>query len=216
MASLKKQVSFWRGEFKGQVAWMAVWKEGRGWGVTPLYPDFIEDTKRFNWEDQDDHDIIRDILKTDPNAVLMNGYYCNLGDVETDTLDDTVNAVRRQYEKPCYPLANCDVAEWLNDTAEAANETEDQTDNTAKEETWDGVKFVIGRKGLMWYALPATGYNARRALAEGGKAVLAVLDTSSKRGFLYELADLVGMGWEILFLILLQYGIRYQQLKEVI
>ncbi len=139
MASLKDQVREWRNAFRGQVAWMAVWKEGRGWGVTPLHPNYDETSAGFEWCYKEDRREVRDILKTDPNAVLMNAYYCNLGDVETDTLDDLVNAVKRQYENPCYRLANCDVAEWMNktettNTIETEPAAETQTANTIETE----------------------------------------------------------------------------------
>ena len=114
MASLKTAVSEWRNAFRDQVAWMAVWKEGRGWGVTPLCPEYDEAGARFDWDSESDRLEVRDILEKDPNAVLMNAYYCNLGDVETGTLADLVNAVKWQYGNKCYPLAVCDVAEWLN------------------------------------------------------------------------------------------------------
>ncbi len=114
MASLKGQVREWRNAFRGQVAWMAVWKEGRSWGIAPLYPEYDEDLNQFNWDNDVDRADVRNILAKDPNAALMNAYYINLGDVETDTLDDLVSAVKWQYGNKCYPLAVCNVAEWLN------------------------------------------------------------------------------------------------------
>lgn len=85
------------------VGWIALWKVGRSWEVSDFYP--LPDFKAGVLEmDEDDISEIRQIIAVDPNAILVNSYYHNLGDAEVMDSASLAEFLRWQYEN-CHPLA---------------------------------------------------------------------------------------------------------------
>lgn len=79
------------------IGWIALWKSGKGWMSMDFYPDYDERTQRFTFEDYE-LEKLRAIFRQDPEAILVNGYFYNLGDPEAMTRDTLTNALRWQYE----------------------------------------------------------------------------------------------------------------------
>lgn len=110
MASLRECARSIREEAADGIAWIALWKEGRSWNVKAFWPeDFNYDTDVMEF-DADDLQVIRQIMSADPEAILVNGYYTNIGCEEEGILPDLdvlIYALRWQYED-CHPL----ISEW--------------------------------------------------------------------------------------------------------
>ena len=55
---------------------------------------------------KDDIKEIKSILSTDRNAIFVNGYYTNLGDLDAMTRDSLASALRWQYDLGYNQLAD--------------------------------------------------------------------------------------------------------------
>lgn len=98
MASLKSATRWVLEEARDGIAWIALWKDGRGWKTETFYFDYSYATgvKLDNAEDIVD---LQTILNTDPNAIIVNSYIHNLGVFENwVTLEDLAAALRWQYD----------------------------------------------------------------------------------------------------------------------
>lgn len=79
-------------EIRDGIAWVIVWKTGRNWHAEAVWLD--PDTELL---EQDDLATVRGILDQDPNAVILNGYYC--GHFWEDmTINELVAGIRWHYE----------------------------------------------------------------------------------------------------------------------
>ena len=58
-------------EIRDGIGWVIVYRTGRSWSALTLWSDLGSG----EWETDDLNDAIG-ILKTDPDAVVLNGYYC--------------------------------------------------------------------------------------------------------------------------------------------
>ena len=97
MASLKSEAKRIADEASEAIAWIAVWREGRGWRCESYYLDYDERKDRFEI-DPEDYQALEAIVDADVNALLVNGYYMNLGSLEEMTLSSLVDGLRWQYE----------------------------------------------------------------------------------------------------------------------
>lgn len=96
MASLKSEAKRIADEAKEAIAWIAVWREGRGWRCESYYLDYDERKDRFEIGEEDKQ-ALKEIVDADANALLVNGYYMNLGSLEEMTLASLVDGLRWQY-----------------------------------------------------------------------------------------------------------------------
>lgn len=71
MAAINAIAKSWADELREGIAWVIVWKSGRSWNATAVWLNPDDDT--FELEDLEQ---AREILDQDPNAVMLNGYYC--------------------------------------------------------------------------------------------------------------------------------------------
>ena len=91
MASLREAVTVYQDELRAGIAWIAFWREGRSWSSDYLYLE-MDDTLT-----PEDRSRLQEIQRTDPAAVVLNGYYCGyLG--EDMNLAELTAGVRRHYE----------------------------------------------------------------------------------------------------------------------
>lgn len=104
MASLREEARAVIDVARDAIIWIAVWKTGRSWHCREIYSvDYQESNPYFHrdekWQiDEDDKEELRDILKEDPNACLVNGYYMNIGSLEEMTIESLADGLRYQYE----------------------------------------------------------------------------------------------------------------------
>lgn len=108
MASVRETAQQVLDTAKNGIGWIAFWKDGRGWDASEFWPDFDEKSGTLTFEDYD-QDELREILSKDPNAIIVNSYYFNLGIPEEMTRDSLANALRWQYG-----YQNSRLAEYLN------------------------------------------------------------------------------------------------------
>lgn len=104
MASLRAVAQTVLEEARDGIAWIALYRVGRGWKAACFWPDRGRDgTFTF---DGDDAAELRDILATDPNAIFVNGYDTNLGPIEGMTRETLTHALRWQYDGQYCRLAD--------------------------------------------------------------------------------------------------------------
>lgn len=109
MASIRQAAQDVLDEARDGIAWIAVWKDGKGWMTRTYYPD-IDRQGNLIFEDYD-LESLRTLVEFDPDAILVNGFYWNLGDLDVMDRDSLANALRWQYNmgraKVAYTLENC-------------------------------------------------------------------------------------------------------------
>ena len=92
MAAINAIAKNWADELREGIAWVIVWKVGRSWNATAVWLNPDDDT--FEPEDLEQ---AREILEQDPNAVMLNGYYCgHFG--EDMTVEELAAGIRWHYE----------------------------------------------------------------------------------------------------------------------
>ena len=92
MAAINTIAKEWANEIRDGIAWVIVWKTGRSWNATAVWLNSEDDT--FEPEDLEQ---ARKILAQDPNAVMLNGYYCgHFG--EDMTVAELAAGIRWHYE----------------------------------------------------------------------------------------------------------------------
>lgn len=109
MASLREEARWFLDEARDGIAWIAVWKTGRAWhcekidGLEYEVGDWLKHRNSSfgveRWcKPGEVLTKLEAIFKADSNAILVNGYYTNLGDPDYMTLQSLVEALRWQYE----------------------------------------------------------------------------------------------------------------------
>ncbi len=71
MAALKDIARDFAAEIRDGISWTIVYRTGRSWNALTIWSDIWNG----EWETDDLNDAIG-ILKADPDAVIVNGYYC--------------------------------------------------------------------------------------------------------------------------------------------
>ncbi len=106
MASLRNVARNVLEEAREGIAWIVLYKEGRGWQAACYWPDFTDNLDRFDF-DPDDLAEVKAALVADPHAIFVNCYYSNLGPTEEEmTIDTLTAALRWQYENHFNLLAD--------------------------------------------------------------------------------------------------------------
>ena len=71
MAALHEMARQYAKEIRDGIAWVIIWKTGRSWHAESVWLN--QDSDTFELEDLS---TATEILEQDPNAVMVNGYYC--------------------------------------------------------------------------------------------------------------------------------------------
>lgn len=102
MAALKDIARDFAAEIRDGIGWTIVYRTGRSWNALTIWNG--------EWETDDLNDAIG-ILKADPDAVIVNGYYCgHFG--EDMTIDEIAAGIRWHYEGGRNRLADyCEVTQ---------------------------------------------------------------------------------------------------------
>ena len=96
MASMRTAAQNVLCEAREAIAWIALWKDGRGWNTEAFWPDYDSRVDRLTFE-EDDLPEISDILAKDPNAIIVNSWIHNLGPVDEATRETLADGLRWQY-----------------------------------------------------------------------------------------------------------------------
>lgn len=102
MAALNKVASYFADEIRDGIAWVIIWKTGRSWHGYAAWLD--PDTETF---EPDDLKKARKVLEEDPNAVMLNGYYCGHFGEDMNALEIAAG-IRWHYENGCNLLDDSD------------------------------------------------------------------------------------------------------------
>lgn len=90
MAALRDIARDFAAEIRDGIGWTIVYRTGRSWNALTIWSDIWNG----EWETDDLNDAIG-ILKADPDAVIVNGYYCgHFG--EDMTIDEIAAGIRYQ------------------------------------------------------------------------------------------------------------------------
>lgn len=102
MAALRDIARDFAAEIRDGIGWTIVYRTGRSWNALTIWNG--------EWETDDLNDAIG-ILKADPDAVIVNGYYCgHFG--EDMTIDEIAAGIRWHYEGRRNRLADyCEVTQ---------------------------------------------------------------------------------------------------------
>ena len=91
MAALRDIARDFAAEIRDGIGWTIVYRTGRSWNALTIWSDIWNG----EWETDDLNDAIG-ILKADPDAVIVNGYYCgHFG--EDMTIDEIAAGIRWHY-----------------------------------------------------------------------------------------------------------------------
>ncbi len=121
MASLRTMVGRFRDELREGVAYVAFWKNGRSWGAEAFWldPGYFEDYG--DAIEEDDAREMRQILNTDSNAIIVNGFEsCPFG-------ESAVEHIRWRYEDH-----RCQLVDFYKDHCKVKDEFEARPIITAK------------------------------------------------------------------------------------
>jgi len=105
MASIRVEAKDVLDVARDGIGWIALWRNGRSWSTFCVWPDVLNDSPELAFEDYE-IEILQNILRIDPKAILVNSYYCNLGDTEYMTRDSLADALRWQYDLQRYTVAD--------------------------------------------------------------------------------------------------------------
>lgn len=95
MAALHEIARQYADEIRDGIAWVIIWKTGRSWNAEAFWLNCDDDTF-----EPEDLNTASEILKSDPNAVMVNGYYCgHFG--ENMTIKELADGIRWHYEGSC-------------------------------------------------------------------------------------------------------------------
>lgn len=102
MAALKEIAREWADEIREGIAWVLVYRTGRAWHASAVWSNLFDESFEI-----DDLNEALEILKLDPDAVALNGYYCgHFG--EDMTVDQLAAGIRWHYESQYNRLADRD------------------------------------------------------------------------------------------------------------
>ena len=93
MAALRDIARDFAAEIRDGIGWTIVYRTGRSWNALTIWSDIWNG----EWETDDLNDAIG-ILKADPDAVIVNGYYC--GHFGEDMTIDEIAAKLAEALKP--------------------------------------------------------------------------------------------------------------------
>ena len=100
MAALHEIARQYAEEIRDGIAWVIIWKTGRSWHAESVWLN--QDSDTFELEDLS---TAAEILEQDPNAVMVNGYYCgHFG--ENMTIAELEAGILWHYEGGCNLLKN--------------------------------------------------------------------------------------------------------------
>lgn len=95
MAALHEIARQYADEIRDGIAWVIIWKTGRSWHAESVWLNPDSDTFEL-----DDLSTATEILEQDPNAVMVNGYYCgHFG--ENMTIAELEAGILWHYEGGC-------------------------------------------------------------------------------------------------------------------
>ena len=103
--TLREVVKQYFYELDAGIPWLLIYKDGRSWFGLSLYTDDIDYNlfDGFNFS-KSVMKLLCDVYKIDKSAILVNGYYMNIGwsETERNTIQRFVDGIKYQYELSTY------------------------------------------------------------------------------------------------------------------
>lgn len=166
MAYTMKEAAQWlREDAQDGICWIALWKDGRGWGFNTFYLD-EKSNGAVELDYPENLSDLQEILTIDPNAIIVNGYQHNLAVLDGHvTRDNLARALRWQYELQHATLANflenivqtaqepaADVAPIAPGGLDEMHKTEEPTEDEAVE-AWGSQERAVTLTNDQWNSL---------------------------------------------------------------
>lgn len=171
MASIRQVAQEYLEVARDGIGYIALWKDGKGWMAADFWPDIDEDgNARFDADvDKFCTEQLENIVKLDPNAIIVNGWVHNLGSLDEMTRDSLAGFLRWQYDLGHFTVA--DFLEGLvhsdenSETTGTGSETSDQQN---EQKTVYQVQWKADSTGGDWstYSMSNHQYNATEELEE--------------------------------------------------
>ena len=98
MAALRDLVIENESDIRDGIQSIIVWKTGRSWHMYVVYGDYDDRTGIYQFTDEESVIYARGILEKDQNAVMLNSYYDNLGNMEECSAQEIAEFIRWQYD----------------------------------------------------------------------------------------------------------------------
>ena len=96
-------------EARDDIAWIALYKEGRSWNAE-CFCGLFDKQEVFTTDYSEDAERLHEILSIDPNAIFVNAYLHNLGPIDDEMTRDTLaQALRWQYDMQYFRLADTSI-----------------------------------------------------------------------------------------------------------
>ena len=105
MASIRQAAQDVLGVARDGIGWIALWKDGKGWMSKDFWPDDIDAHGNPTFDDFD-MEGLKNLVKLDPRAIIVNSWWRNLGDTECMTRDSLADALRWQYEREYFQISD--------------------------------------------------------------------------------------------------------------
>lgn len=132
MSRLRKLVSENASEIRDGICNVIFYKVGRSWECFNVWSDLMGALDSSEWDPDDMAEMAR-IAEIDPNAVIINGYYCGrLG--EEMTIAELEAGIRWHYERGTY-LVQGYVDDYRETTQAQTQETQDKPQTSDSGET---------------------------------------------------------------------------------
>lgn len=98
MAALRNVCNLYKGDVEDGIGWVAFWRKGRSWDAEAFYQEGGDYDVGYIFT-AEDVERMREILKEDGKAVMLNGYYTNCGAHEDKSVPvaQIVNGVEWNY-----------------------------------------------------------------------------------------------------------------------
>ena len=193
MAALRDIARDFAAEIRDGIGWTIVYRTGRSWNALTIWSDIWNG----EWETDDLNDAIG-ILKADPDAVIVNGYYCgHFG--EDMTIDEIAAGIRWHYEGGRNRLADyCEVTQGRDALEEGRKAAEaaglpfcerlaDEGDNELSPYVYDGSMTLADREKMQ------QAREAFEKLADALREIAAKLAEALKADKLVFLTDVDGI-----------------------
>ena len=104
MASLRETARSILDDARDGICWIAIWKTGRSWNAETMYGIEYTEARGYpfrraeEWKiEEEDANRLLEIFGEDQDAMLVNGYYVNIGPMEHMTLATLMDGIEYQY-----------------------------------------------------------------------------------------------------------------------
>lgn len=107
MASIREAAQNVLDVARDGIGWIVLWKEGRSWESMAFWPDYDARTGRITFSSAEELEELREIVRKDCSAILVNSHEHNLGVFDwRGRREELADGLRWQYKLQEYLAAD--------------------------------------------------------------------------------------------------------------